>query len=129
MSSLVLMDKFAPSQTPYAFIPKSFRNYMDYLSVVTAIWAGRKNGRTTVSYGTLTASRVDSFDEFVEKIDMRYGGAYEAKWDGETLITGGAVTTYRHRELVGMLDGYLKTFPEVPGQYVGWYYQPKRGGR
>lgn len=126
MSGLVLMDKFAPSQTPYAFIPKSFRSELGYLSVVTAIWAGRKNGRTTVSYGELTNRKVDSFDEFTEKIDMRYGGAYEAKWDGETLITESAVTTFHHRELVGMLDGYLKTFPNVPGEYVGWYYQPKR---
>ncbi|MBB3752471.1 hypothetical protein FHT44_004983 [Mycolicibacterium sp. BK634] len=123
--SLTRRDKFAASQSPYALDPNTFDVSERGLSSVTAIWAGRKNGRTTASFGTLVGehNKHASFEEFVAKVDMRYGGTYEGKWDGRTLITESALPELRRLELINLLDGVLSRFPLVPEGYEGWFYR------
>src|SRR5881628_3770631 len=86
MSGLEKRDRFAPSKTPYAFLPGSFEVLSGGLARVSGIWAGRKVGHTTAAFGHLTA-RVSSYEELLETVDMRYGGYCEAKWDGVGLWT------------------------------------------
>lgn len=121
---LVKLDKFTPSRRPYALSPVAYTVSHGCL-YVDAIWAGRKNGRTTASFGHLWG-RYPSIEEFIEKIDMRYGGTSFAKWDGETLITPSGVTETLHAQYVDMLDAALRAFPAVPEGYDGWYYARKK---
>ena len=119
---LVELDKFAPSKRPYAFDRPSFRD-----GYIKAIWAGRKDSRTTASVGTLHAwdgrKTLSSFDEMIETVDMRYGGYSIAKWDGEKLITDQA-RPFEWCELTRFdLDRILQTFPQVPEGFEGWYYR------
>lgn len=119
---LVKLDKFTPSKRPYAIdLSSAKRGYSSLY--VDCIWAGRKNGRTTASFGTLNAYRVETVEELIEKIDMRYGGCSFAKWDGDTLITPSGVTQKLHSQYVEMLDAALNNFPAVPDGYEGWYYR------
>ena len=123
MTGLVRLDKFAPSKRPYALRRESFETTDWGYASVEAVWPGRKNGRTTASFGHLGTHGPRSFDEFIEKIDMRYGGTSYAKWDGDTLITPSGVTQKLHQQYVEMLDAALNNFPAVPDGYEGWYYR------
>jgi hypothetical protein len=123
MTGLVKLGKFAPSKTPYALHPRAW--YVDNHGFirVQAIWAGRKNGRTTASIGELSDLGSTTFEEFVENVDMRYGGEYEGRWDGERLITPQPVTPTRYKSLTSILIEVLGTFPKPAFNYEGWYYR------
>lgn len=122
MSGLVKLDKFSPSKRPYAFRWETFSINGWGLASVEAIWPGRKNGRTTASYGHLTGRHATP-EEFIEQVDMRYGGYSIGKWDGENLITDQSRAMRYCSSLAEQLDIILRGFPAVPDDYEGWFYR------
>lgn len=123
MNGLERLDKFAPSQTPYAIDPDSFVVSQRGTAFVSAIWAGRKNGRTTASYGTLSHHGVLTVDDFINGVDMRYGGSYHGRWDGQSLVTATAYPEERRAVILRKLTRALEEFPAVPEPLAGWYYR------
>lgn len=123
MNGLQRLDKFAPSKTPYAFHPDTFIRNPNGLSRVLAVWAGRKNGRTTAATGWLVGRKQETYEEFIETVDMRYGGGYEGKWDGVSLVTSQAIAESQRQTLVSNLMYYSSWFPDPPPNFDGWYYR------
>lgn len=121
-NGLVRLDKFTPSKRPYALDLGAYTRSHNRLHI-NAIWAGRKDGRTTASFGSLSAYGIETVEELIEKIDMRWGGDSFAKWDGDILITPSGVTQKLHQQYVEMLGAALNNFPAVPDGYEGWYYR------
>lgn len=125
MNGLERRDKFSPSQTPYAFQRNLYEIHKPHerTAWAYAIWAGRKNGLTTVSIGWLHGRAAPTVDEFIDTVDMRYGGSYEGKWDGASLITERAIPENRRQALVRVLTPILDGFPALPDRFDGWYYR------
>lgn len=132
------MPRFAPSRKPYAFNWSTYevteipveRGDAPPLIVrrvaVEAIWFGRKDGATYVSWGDvgLGARFPDpddlSVEAFKTHFDPRYGGNVTARWNGSNLWAPGmhvadVVATSE------MLDEYLRGAPDVPEGFDGWY--------
>jgi hypothetical protein len=123
VNGLVKLDKFAPSQRPYAFLRESFQIDQRGRATVEAIWPGRKSGVTTASFGQLGGYRLSTLDDLIENIDMRYGGYSIGKWDGERLITDQSRSMSYCNSLAEQLDMVLQAFPAVPEGWEGWYYR------
>lgn len=119
---------FAPSQNPYAVDPESWDRQTGHID---AIWAGRKNGVTTITAGTLKiwAPRTDinalALPEALAQADTRYGGDWELKWDGEELLVNPVVVVKPQEYLQWSydLDSFLERFPAIPDGYSGWWYR------
>jgi hypothetical protein len=128
--SLVRLGKFSPSQNPYALDPASLTQDASGFWRIDAIWAGRKLGANTASFGTLSYLRPDldtmPLGTFLGGIDMRYGGDCQFKWNGYTMWTAESVSPAQLRSKQALLDSALKTFPLIPQGLDGWYYKESR---
>lgn len=126
-----LIDKWAPSQKPYAlkwntlqevkFGPKLWK------ARVEAVRAGRKNGQDTLSYGYVSAwpSPKDAEQEGVwwQNWDNRYGLTVDYKYDGRDIWYDTSVWSFASiAEKLQTVDADWQGLPAVPTGYTGWYY-------
>lgn len=134
--TLVLLrpfDKFAPSQNPYWFA----RGTLDG-ERIDAVWAGRKDGRTTLTLGTYhlwpaRANWRDGFDrlDVLDRIaltDTRYGGNWNYRFDGVRHLTEpmAAGTDRDHEQQVrDWLERMLAGLPDslAADGWVGPFYR------
>lgn len=112
---LVKIDKFAPSQRPYALHRETFRVDQHGCARVEAVWAGRKNGVTTTTVGSLWDYGPKTLVEFVDTIDMRYGGTWIAQWDGSALLTANPmIHTVQLQTIAALSQDLARFFPHRP---------------
>lgn len=116
------------SRTPYA-IDRSSARQAEFWWTVDALWLGRKNGRTTVMFGTLNlypernGSRPACLEDALAVADGRYGGAWHAKFDGEHLLVNPTfpLTPAEQAKLIARLEQALDSFPAPPVEFDGWF--------
>lgn len=124
----VLTPRFAPSRTPYAVDPATFRIGEETYGPsgarrieVDAVWAGRKHGNTTVSVGHLwDTSTATSLNDFLDQWDGRYGGRPRARWDGHTLWTEADFSEDERARVISRCRDLLAAFPAIPTGHIGW---------
>lgn len=129
--------RLAPSSNPYAFRLSDWeRSYLGrdgslFSVTVPAIWLGRKNGVTTVTYGTyrfyadarLSLSESDTIDDLAAKADTRYGGDWEGKLIGDVFLLEPThpVPLEDQPRVVEFLRGILADPENLPAGWAGWY--------
>jgi hypothetical protein len=115
----------APSRRPYGLVRQTFKRRDNLGMTVIAYWLGRRNGRTTVSFGSVHMwwqgmPESPTWEECLANIDGRYGGNCRARWDGESLWVAEEVPPQQYAEFVPMLDSVLRNLPDVPPGVDRW---------
>ena len=112
---------YAPSKTPYAIDWSRFESDSKGWARVPAIWVTRKDGVTRISEGHLQDLGPKAVDEFIERLDGRYGGRCDSRWDGYSLWTFEPASPDEVAEISDRLDAILESLPEIPEGYDGWW--------
>lgn len=131
---MIRAGHLAVSRPMYAFKPDTWREASTGYQV-DAVWFKRKDGILSAVCGTyepfvqpfLNAPTDGTYESWIAAAnDNRYGGSWAAKWNGVGLLVYSApVTPAAADEYVAFLDPILKSFPDVPAGYDGWWTFPK----
>lgn len=127
---MIREDKFLISRRPYAVDLSSLRIAKPWEPrcwvLIDAVWFRRRRGVTVAVVGTLydfqaTPAPLSAVEALGRYTDGRYGGAWTARWDGESYVSEHPSSPEDMAEHMALLRPMLERYPEIPPGYDGWW--------
>jgi len=93
---------------------------------VPAVWFRRRRGVTVACIGNLwdyvrDPKPVTTLDALARMTDGRYGGAWIARWDGESYVSEHPQPPEAMQRHMSILRPMLDNFPAISAGYDGWW--------